>query len=160
MRQIIINKNSSGDSRTAKEIPTYAEFQKANREHQKDVRRVLYEIALDIERRGEYHDFTKTNKAEKIFYHDLCETMKGKMEFEKGEWAKLHYSTERHHLSRNVPDSVNLIDVIEMIADCVCAGMARSGEVRPLDIDESILIRAMHNTEQLIKNSIELIGDE
>lgn len=159
MRRISIKINSNGDSRTAKGIPTLEEFKKANRMHIHDVCRVMASIGLELNYRGAEHDHTKI-EYEDMFYKDLCETMKGNMRFEDGEWAKLHYSTERHHLTRNVPADVNLIDVIEMIADCVCAGMARSGEVRPLEIDESILIRAMHNTEQLIKNSIELRGDE
>ena len=82
--------------------------------------------------------------------------LKGRMKFEDGEWCKLHYATERHHLLENVPDDVNLIDVIEMIADCVCAGMARSGEVRPLEINESILMRAINNTVKLMVESVEL----
>lgn len=159
MKKTVIKRNSNGDSRTAKGIPTLEEFKKANREHIKDVEAVMSELAFDIEQRGRIHDHTKISY-EDMFYNDLCETMNGHMKFENGEWAKLHYSTERHHLMRNVPDDVNLIDVIEMIADCVCAGMARSGEVRPLEIDESILTRALHNTEQLIKDSIELIEDE
>ena len=54
----------------------------------------------------------------------------------------------------NCPDDVNLIDVLEMIADCVCAGMARSGEIRDLEINPDILNRAVHNTAKLIKDMI------
>ena len=92
-----------------------------------------------------------------MFYRDMCNTIEGRMKFEDGEWSKFHYATERHHLLRNVPDDVNLIDVIEMIADCVCAGMARSGEVRPLEIDESILMKAIDNTVKLMAESVELL---
>lgn len=154
MEKIVIVKDSNGDSRTAKSIPSKGQFSRANMSHKFDVYRVMYAIADEIIKRGEIHDYTKVNEDADLFYHDLCETMKGNMIFEDGEWAKLHYSAERHHLLRNVPDDVNLIDVIEMIADCVCAGMARSGEVRPLEIDEKILTDAMNNTVNMIKDSI------
>ena len=51
------------------------------------------------------------------------------------------------------PENV-LIDVLEMIADCVCAGMARSGEIRDLEINPDILNRAVQNTVKLIKDMI------
>ena len=38
-------------------------------------------------------------------------------------------------------------------------GMARSGEVRPLEIDESILMKAIDNTVKLMAESIELQED-
>jgi hypothetical protein len=41
-----------------------------------------------------------------------------------------------------------------MISDCVCAGMARSGEVRDLEIDDNILKKAVNNTVQMIKDMI------
>lgn len=65
-----------------------------------------------------------------------------------------YIKAERHHLLSNCPDDVNLIDVLEMISDCVCAGMARSGEVRDLEIDDNILKKAVNNTAQMIKNMI------
>jgi hypothetical protein len=47
-----------------------------------------------------------------------------------------------------------LIDVLEMIADCICAGMARSGEVRDLEISTDILEKAVQNTVKLIAAEI------
>ena len=55
------------------------------------------------------------------------------------------------------PEDVDLLDVLEMIVDCVCAGMARSGEVRSLEIDSDILNKAVQNTVELIKREIEVI---
>ena len=54
----------------------------------------------------------------------------------------------------NCPKDVNLVDVLEMIVDCVCAGLARSGEVRDLEIDEDILNKAVKNTVDMIKDMI------
>jgi hypothetical protein len=58
------------------------------------------------------------------------------------------------HLLSNCPKDVNLLDVLEMIADCVCAGMARSGDVRDVEINEEILNKALKNTVTLIKDMI------
>ena len=54
------------------------------------------------------------------------------------------------------PDDVNLIDVLEMIVDCICAGLARSGEVRPIEINDDILHKAIDNTIELIKSVVEV----
>ena len=157
MKKIIIRRNTNGDSRVATKVPTFSEFSLSNIEHFTNVRDMMLNFAKDIERQGWKHDWTKGEEPYRsMFYRDMCNTIEGRMKFEDGEWNKLHYATERHHLLRNVPDDVNLIDVIEMIADCVCAGMARSGEVRPLEIDESILMKAIDNTVKLMAESVEL----
>ncbi len=43
-----------------------------------------------------------------------------------------------------------------MIVDCVCAGKARSGKVRPLEINDAILKKAVENTTKLIDNITEV----
>ena len=99
---------------------------------------------------GKKHDWTKTHEPYRSnFYRDLCNTIEGRIKFEDGQWNKDHYALERHHLLERCPDDVNLIDVIEMICDCVCAGMARSGEVRDLEISEDILAGAGGGGSQL-----------
>lgn len=154
---VTIKKNTNGDSRVAAKIPTFYEFECSNYQHSEDVRLLMKEFARNIEKRGDDHDWTKEKEPySSMFYRDLCNTIDGKMNFEDGEWAKLHCRMERHHLLRNVPDDVDLIDVIEMVCDCVAAGLARSGEVRPLVIDESILSLALHNTVNEIKEMCKL----
>jgi hypothetical protein len=49
---------------------------------------------------------------------------------------------------------VNLIDVLDMIVDCVMAGMARTGSVYPLEIDQDVLRRAFENTVELLKANV------
>lgn len=156
-QMIKIKRNTNGDSRVAKKTPTFYEFMESNREHTKDVGNMMKEFSKIIVNKGENHDWTKKDDPfSSMFYRDLCNTIEGKMRFEDGEWSKLHYDAERHHLSRNVPEDVNLFDVLEMIADCVCAGYARSGAVRPLEIDESILIKAMMNTVEIAKSLVSI----
>jgi hypothetical protein len=62
----------------------------------------------------------------------------------------------RHHLLQEdgVPADVNLIDVLDMIADCVMAGMARSGEVYSLNINPKVLAKAFVNTVELLKREV------
>ena len=157
MSKFIIRRNTNGDSRVATKVPTFSEFKDSNFEHRGNVRDMMFNFAEEIKWQGKNHDWTKVEEPyQSMFYRDMCDTIEGRMKFEDGEWNKLHYATERHHLLRNVPDDVNLIDVIEMIADCVCAGMARSGEIRPLEIDESILMKAIDNTVKLMAEYVEL----
>ena len=157
MKKIKIKRNTNGDSRVAKNVPTYICFEEANRLHIHDVKYMMYSLAEEIRIRGERHDWTKRQEPyESNFYRDLCNTIEGKIKFEDGQWNKDHYALERHHLLERCPEDVNLIDVLEMICDCVCAGMARSGCVCDVEIDTDILERAVRNTVEMLKNSVEL----
>ena len=81
--------------------------------------------------------------------------------FKQTEWWDKHRKINRHHLLQEdgVPQDVNLIDVLDMIADCVMAGMARSGEVYPLNLDPDVLMRAFQNTVELLKQHVEVWTD-
>ena len=161
MDKIKIKRNTNGDTRVAEKTPTFYEFADANRLHIEDVKSMMIAIADMIKDTGRNHDWTKTHDPYKSnFYRDLCNTIEGRIKFEDGQWNKDHYALERHHLLMRCPDDVNLIDVIEMICDCVCAGMARSGEVRDLEISEDILLRAVKNTVEMCKEAIVLEDEE
>lgn len=153
---IYIVKNSNGDTRTANDHVTFKQFQAANDMHRKDVREVMDFMSHKMQDAGMNHDITKKTQ-EKMFYNDFIETLNTGKNFENSEWANMHWKAERHHLNRCVPDDVNLIDVIEMIADCVCAGKARSGEIRPIKIDFGILNKAFMNTVELIDDNSKVI---
>lgn len=159
--KIKVKRNTNGDSRVAMKKPSFEEFRDANEWHKVDVKHLMSNVATVIEIAGQRHDWTKvTRPYDEMFYRNMIDTMDGKIEFEDGEWAKLHYTTERHHLRRNVPDDVNLIDVIEMVADCVCAGMARAGKVDPNDeyyqVPTELLQTALNNTVKLFADSIDI----
>lgn len=157
MKKITIKRNTDGDTRVAKAVPNFYSFKKSNEQHREDVRKMMCEIANDINVAGMYHDYTKTdNDAGSLFYRELCNTIEGRMNFEDGKWYKMHCETERHHLNEHCPDDVNLIDVIEMICDCVCAGMARSGSVYPIKISSDILQKAVSNTVEMCVNAVEM----
>jgi len=93
---------------------------------------------------------------ELLFYKNFTKDMTTDTNFKDSEWYKLHIAKKRHRLSANCPEDVNLLDVLEMVVDCTCAGLARSGEITDVDIDEKILIKALANTATLIKNMLEL----
>ena len=152
---VTIYKNPNGDTRTAPKNVSFEEFQEANDIHREDVNQVMYELSQMIDKRGENHDCTKKSQ-ERMFYKNFLSTMNDGTDFVNDEWYQLHIKAERHHLLSHCPDDVNLIDVLEMISDCVCAGMARSGEIRDLEIDSDILNRAVQNTAKMIKDMIEV----
>lgn len=159
MKKVIIKRNTNGDSRVATHIPNFNEFVDSNESHINDVYSMMSEFADILKSIGNAHDWSKVKEPYRsMFYRDMCNTIDGKMKFESGEWVNFHYSRERHHLLRNIPEDVNLFDVLEMIADCVCAGMARSGGVRPLEIADAgaILVEAMKNTVELAMSLVEI----
>ena len=156
MDDVKIKANTNGDTRVASGIPTIKDFHEANESHQRDVHELAKAFARAIVRQTSNHDWTKTFEPYKsMFYRDFCDTMNGHIKFEDGEWAKIHYDElERHHLLRHVPDDVNLIDVIEMLCDCVCAGMARSNDVYNVTIPEDVLAKATANTFDMLKKHV------
>lgn len=153
---IIIEKNPNGDTRTAPKNISFEQFQKANDMHRADVQAVMKYLARLVHKAGLKHDYTKKSD-EELFYENFLSTMNNGTNFVEDEWYQLHINTERHHLLSRCPEDVNLIDVLEMIADCTCAGLARSGEVRDLEISTDILERAVKNTVNLIAKEIDVI---
>lgn len=146
---VTIHKNPNGDTRTAPKDITFKQFQEANDSHIEDVKMVMTYLSVLLVEKGVKHDWTK-KKYEKMFYNNFLSTMNYGSDFVSGEWYQLHVNTERHHLLSKCPDDVNLLDVIEMVADCVCAGKTRSGEVRDLEISTEILEKALKNTVKLV----------
>lgn len=158
VRKVLIRPNKNGDSRSAEKCPTFGDFENANKSHRSEVREMMKQFGMLIIERGKSHDWTKVKEPQKSqFYADLCNAVNNKADFTKGEWYPMHCETERHHLNAKCPEDVNLIDVVEMVADCVCAGMARSGSVYPIEIDPTIIQKAIDNTVQyMIDEMIEI----
>lgn len=147
--KIIIKKNPNGDTRTAKKDVTFQEFKKANDMHIKDVRKVMNQISNIIVTQGEDHDWTKKSE-EELFYKNFLSTMNDGTDFVNDEWYQHHINTEKHHPLSRCHEDINLLDIIEMVVDCVCAGKSRSGSVRELEISDDILKLALNNTVKLI----------
>ena len=158
MEKIKIKRNTLGDTRTATKVPDFDEFRWSNEDHRDDVRNMMRSVGEDIIKQGSHHDWTKLHEPHRsLFYRELCAKIEGKIDsFEDGEWYSMHCKTERHHLTKHVPDDVNLVDVLEMICDCVCAGMARSGSVYPIEISSDVLQKAAANTVQMCIDAVEV----
>lgn len=154
---IDITANNLGDTRTANRKPSFEEFQDANRYHMADVQNVMHGIAKLINEAGVRHDYTK-DYYEAEFYADFCEVLDGSTEkFTDMDWYQTHIREERHHINSRCPDDVDLIDIIEHIVDCCCAGKTRSGYISPVVIDPEILQKAVENTVKLIDNNTRIV---
>lgn len=150
---IRITKAVNADSRSADQPITVGTLRKDTVSHIKDVEAGLKFIAYELEKRGRDHDHTKMENME-----DFCNALSsGKVK--ESEWYKLHITEERHHLKSNVPDDVNLIDVIEHVVDCTMAGLTRSGQVYDLDIPPETLTLAVNNTVELLKKNTTVVDE-
>lgn len=123
----------------------------SSKQHISDVRRALDFFMAQVCAAGQRHDTDKLTDIDG-FHADFVNG------FAEGHtsWWDRHRRLNRHHLLQadGVPEDVNLIDVLDMIADCVMAGMARTGTVYPLNIDPDVLMRAFQNTVALLQAQV------
>lgn len=122
-------------------------------EHIQDVRAALSFFSERLAHAASVHDFDKLTDID-TFYADF------RTKFEQTEWWDRHRQLNRHHLTESdgVRDDVNLIDVLDFIADCVMAGMARSGSVYPLHLSPELLEKAFQNTVQMLKDQVVVVS--
>lgn len=151
---ITITKSSSADSRSAKGPVSEVDLTNSTIMHKRDVESALNFLCEQINYRGIIHDNTKMYNME-----EFCKALNsGKIK--ETDWYKMHITEERHHLKSNVPDDVNLIDVIEHLVDCTMAGLARSGEIYDIDLSPEVLQLAVSNTVELLKQNTEVIDND
>lgn len=148
---INVHKAVNADSRSADSNFNKESLLKDTKQHIIDVTRGMDFIAEQLMARGDKHDHTKIKNIDN-FYNALS-SGKVKDTF----WYQIHITEERHHLKSNVPDDVNLIDVIEHLVDCTMAGMTRSGTVYDVDLPADLLLKAVANTVELLKNNITVV---
>lgn len=151
---INIHKSPEADSRTANEPLTPVKLRSSTVSHMKDVDAGLNFLAYQLKEKGKHHDHTKIEYLDDFFQA----LTSGKVK--ESDWYKLHITEERHHLKSNVPNDVNLLDVIEHLVDCTMAGLARSGEIYDIDLSPEVLQLAAQNTVELIKNNVRIVSDE
>jgi hypothetical protein len=121
----------------------------SSQQHITDVRRALgFFVSLLVKAQAD-HDTDKVTDIEG-FHADF------KTGFQQTTWWDRHRRLNRHHLTEQdgIPRDVNLIDVLDHIADCVMAGMARSGTVTPLALPPELLERAFQNTVDRLKREV------
>jgi hypothetical protein len=149
---IEISKSPTADTRTCDFANTSKETLLASsHQHINDVRHGLEFFAAKIMDAMYVHDHDKISDIDG-FHRDFVTG------FAQTTWWDNHRKVNRHHLLQadGIPADVNLIDVLDMIADCVMAGMARSGSVYALNIDAEVLRRAFDNTVELLKGNVQV----
>jgi len=149
---IEIRKRPTADTRTC----DFANVSKgtlweSSAQHISDVCEALNFFQLKIVEAATNHD---TDKLDDIdgFHRDFVTG------FKQTTWWDAHRKLNRHHLQQEdgIPADVNLIDVLDFIADCVMAGMARSGSVYPLTLPPELLERAFQNTVEMLKREVKV----
>jgi hypothetical protein len=149
---IHIKKSPTADTRTCDwSKVTKEELLKSSRQHKDDVSQGLGFFGGRLLVAAEHHDHDKISNIDG-FHRDF------QTGFKQTEWWDEHRKINRHHLLQDdgVPADVNLIDVLDMIVDCVMAGMARSGSVYPLEISDKVLRDAFNNTVDLLKSQVKV----
>jgi hypothetical protein len=147
---IKIHKSPTADTRTCDFANTSKDTLYASSlQHIADVRAGLDFFRLQLFKAAQVHDHDKISDISG-FHRDFVTG------FKQTTWWDNHRKVNRHHLLQEdgVPADVNLIDVLDMIADCVMAGMARSGEVYSLNINPKVLAKAFVNTVELLKREV------
>ena len=122
-------------------------------QHIGDVRKGIRLLKAMLEVAAARHDFDKLSDLDG-FYSDFVGGFKSTV------WWDKHRQINRHHLLQadGVREDVNLVDVLDMIVDCVMAGMRRTGTVYPVDIPMEVLKRAFDNTVELLKSNVIVEG--
>jgi len=118
-------------------------------QHIDDVRKGMDFIKEVIDKSVAMHDYDKLTELD----HFHADFITG---FKQTDWWDNHRKVNRHHLLQDdgIPADVNLVDVLDMIVDCVMAGMGRTGTVYPLEIKPEVLMTAFQNTVELLKSQI------
>lgn len=147
---IQIEKSMTADSRTCDYSKVSKETLLASSvQHIEDVRKALHFFIEKIKEAGRNHDPDKITDIDG-FHADFATG------FKEQSWWDRHRKLNRHHLTHpdGIPADVNLIDVLDFIADCVMAGMGRSGSVYPLKLPPELLESAFQNTVELLKKQV------
>jgi hypothetical protein len=149
---ITVTKSPTADTRTCDFKNTSKETLLASsRQHISDVVKALAFFAGKLTEAAGEHDYDKLTAIDQ-FHADFVTG------FKQTGWWDNHRRIHRHHIDKpdGVPKDVNLLDVLEHIADCVMAGMARSGSVYELKLSNELLQAAFQNTVTLLKSQVQV----
>ncbi len=148
-----VKRSPTADTRTCDWSKVSAkELLHASMQHIDDVARALAFFSLCIAWSASLHDYDKISDLDG-FHRDF------KTGFKRTAWWDAHRRLNRHHIDKpdGVRGDINLIDVLEHIADCVMAGMSRSGSVYELNLPDDVLQKAFRNTVELLKREVEVV---
>lgn len=152
MKEITIESTTGADTRSAKG-PVSKEVLLSNSHlHRSHVRRAMAALSAELIERAERHDYTKISAIDD-FHENFTQAIAKEIEFKDHRWWKLHLA-EKHHINDRMHDDADLLDLLEMIVDCVCAGKARTGDVFPIKIESDVLQKLLSNTFDLLSRSV------
>lgn len=149
---IVIKKSETADTRTCDFANVSKEkLLSSSRQHIGDVVKALAFFQSKLTESAGEHDYDKLTAID--WFHEDFVTG-----FKQTGWWDNHRKIHRHHLAQTdgIPADVNLLDVLEYIADCVMAGMARSGSVYDLKLSDEVLQKAFQNTVELLKKELKV----
>lgn len=157
MRKITIEPTKGADTRSATEVVSKETLLRESHLHRSHVRRVMAAVAAEVIERAERHDFTKVDPAGIDAFHDAFgRTMRKEIEFKDHSWWERHLADERHHINDRMHADADLLDLVEMIVDCTCAGMARTGKVFPIEVPAETLQALLRNTAAKLLAAVEV----
>ena len=154
--KITIQPSPTADTRTCDwSKVTKEELLRASLMHKQDIAKAMGFFQTLLTEAAVRHDHDKLHAIEH-FHSDF------KGGFKETGWWDNHRAVNRHHLrdADGIPTDVNLIDVLDYIADCVMAGMARSGSVYDITLPSELLARAFKNTTELLKAAVVVEGSK
>lgn len=147
MAKIHISKCPNADNRTCDHVVTKEELIQGSIMHIADVRAAVAWFTDRCACAADRHDHTKIDIAGSEQFTEDFNNLKGGSEFKDGKWYQRHIAEERHHLPERVPEDIDLVDLMEHIADCVVAAMARKGEMtHGVNLPSEVLQLAVANT--------------
>jgi len=153
---IKIKQSSNADTRSARGKVNKDTLLTESQQHISDVAQALNWMSDKLFEIAKRHDWTKLSHINE-FYADFSATQDGfQGDFKQMHWFKDLHLKERHHLNDYCPDDVNLLDVLERVADVTMAGLARSGSIYPEDISAEMLVRAYNNTIALLASQVQV----
>lgn len=122
--------------------------------HIQDVGKLLNFFSNKLQQAAQEHDADKLSKFD-WFWANF------QTNFKERDWLENHYRINRHHLNAEggVPADVNLLDVLEFMADCITAGIARHGYVTELLLSPELLMTAAQNTIKLGISQLRLVPE-
>jgi hypothetical protein len=151
---IEIQQSQTADTRTCDFTNvTKAQLYASSEQHIRDVIAALEFFVAQLHLTAGRHDPDKLTDIDG-FHGDFVTG------FKQTGWWDRHRKLNRHHLQQEdgIPADVNLIDVLDFIADCVMAGMGRSGSVSPLHLPAELLERSFENTVELLKAQVIVVA--
>lgn len=153
--RIQIQPSPTADTRTCDwSKVTKDELLESSLMHKGDIAKALGLFQLMLTQAAVAHDFDKLSGIDG-FHADFATG------FKQTGWWDNHRKVNRHHLTNpdGIPEDVNLIDVLDFIADCCMAGLARSGSVYDLQLPAELLQLAFQNTVKLLIGATEVKRD-